>query len=329
MEMPTQRTGEDPNARLQISLAFTQSLFVFSVVFLSVVLLAMATLRGRLLHNFFNLSLCNLAIGGIIFSLLIRPGTIHEELSSAALTTGYCGFYLTFLDVETIFIPCVLITMTTERLIAIKEPENYSKRFKTPTKITLAAIPWLWGIGFGLIRNYAMADGVIAHYGTLPDDEYYNSHTHLSAVGCMIVFYDGNDHGFEIFGKIFATSIPVTLLGCGSVLLLVMFCQNKRAAHTEMDVDRPVVYPSSVIYCMILNLIMIIILVTDALTLTFVASWANPHWKICSLELLVAILALTSLSDIRRTLTTVCCCRGNQEDEDYLIPVTTTDSENA
>ena len=228
------------------------------------------------------------------------------------------------LDVESVVIAYTLIAITVERTLAVCDPYSYAKRFTTSVRALFIGLPWAAGLLYGLIRTFALTDAIIAHYGAFPDDPYYNQHSELAAGQCMLIFYTKNDHARRILGSLVDRDLPVLTLFVTSLVLVITYCRHQRAAGNDLDLDldRPVVHRGSIVFVLVLNALLTVVLIADALLEELLAAWANSHWKICVTELTVAVLALAVLPDVRRALDNIFCCQGNAADQEALITVT-------
>ena len=316
--MPTTRTPtEDPRDLLTISHVVTESIIVGCVILLSLLVIVILCMRNRLYHNLFNQFLCSVALATLIFSLFVRPGTIHEEIRDARLSQGYCGLYLVLLDIEWIVLPYTLLLMTIERVLAIRHPQSYADKMIKPARVALVAAPWVFGIFFGIIKNFAMNEDI--------QDNAANDHprpNHLAQVGCYVVAEKDIRNLQIMLGEVIGNILPIMVITLTAVILVVSFCR-RRQGSVQTDLAVPYVHSSSVLLVVIADIAMVIVLIDDAAKITRLGPWVVTHWLFSAVEILALILAITLLPDVRSATSRLCCCYDVRDEYRTLVNVNT------
>ena len=321
---PADQDGTTDNHRLDrtyVRLAL-EGVLIFSIGVLCAFMVGIILCRKRLRQRNIHILVCSMAVGGVVFSLLVRPGMLMEEMRNQQMAVSYCGLYLILLDVEMVMVPITIVMMTIEQILHLQDTDKYIG--SRAVQLSTAVLPWFLGITVGVARivlGESVTNRNVYELGT-------NSSTARSVTGrptddpewyrCAIVGSPAIINARHIVGILAGYFLPLTFLFITGILMLIIYCSRMRpselpeAAH---DTDEPDSIPTadsgSVVMVLVLNVVMIIILLVNIVLADIYDFYVIMNWPYSAVEMLTMILAMTLLTDIRRSVSRLCSINGD------------------
>ena len=196
-------------------------IFISSLIFF--VLITVILTRPQLRRCFRNHQLISAALGGIVFSLLVRPGTINVDLYiNLAPPKEYCNLFYFLSDFEVVFLPVTLLLMTTMTIVA--EKGDMEDKLKWWHKGGILIGPWMISGIFAVFRRYVL----------LYDDSYGNQYR-------PPIYYKGCEHGYVLgINRGSVITWVITLCGLTVSLFLALVVLLVRHCYTNRPRNEPV-----------------------------------------------------------------------------------------
>ena len=289
---------------------FIESTLVIAVITLSLLLLVAILSREHLRKRAFNHLLVSLAFGCILFSLLLRPGTILDEDKYQEMNKGYCWRFRLLQEAEWIFFPLTFWMLAIERLLALHKPETYTKKTGKMEMGVMIGFPWVFALVFAYGSTY---DEDITHFGPYPDDPFFDEASHFVRVKCMMIYT--HSHSSPIVAsylmKLFSCAIPVCALGITSITLIIVFFKQ-RGVKVNDNSGKLLVSTGSIILCLLMNISAVLIVLDEVIKRVIsnaeYSDTLSLHWAWAVIHLIFVLLALFVLPDVRHSTARICCC---------------------
>ena len=284
--------------------------YILLLIYLLSVLLLKRSLRGQVSHWF----VANALAANLLFSVILRPGTIYDEFDHLQIAQTYCRVYNILHHVEQITVPAMLLMFTIDRMMYVRNPDAYGQRMSMPVVLVLLLMPWLLSVVVGLVSIYGFSDSMM--YAKGESYKYENTTSLFCTHKDSHTFYTG----MLIFEAIASLLVALASL-IVTVLVVLFYLRYKRAlafsqAYSQLETEvTSYVRDATVIVC-VLNLLFLLLFVNLFLLTEFGAISLDSHAIYFLFEFFEAMFILFLLPDVRHATCELCCKRKRNESED-------------
>lgn len=298
-----------------ISLSLWLAAYIIFCLFLLILLLACKSLRNQVTHWF----IINGLVANLLFSLLVRPGTIGAEIAHRPTADIYCNFYIILHHVEQLAVPALLLMITVDRMIYVRDPDSYGQKMTTSVIVTMLALPWLLSFILGLVSVFGFSSGMMVQNlyidGNMTErfvcepevSAFYRNMMTFQAVMCLFMAL---------------ASLLVT------VLILSFCCRHRRAltynqVYSQLEAEVASFVTQAAILVCSLNLLFLAMFVCHFLIMELVDTvMIDTHVIYFLFEMFEVILWVCLLPDLRRAVSQMCCKCLDRSSEQHPLQTT-------
>ena len=248
----------------------------------------------------------NAVLANLLFSLVVRPGTVQWEIEHEQVAHAYCGAFVILHQVEQLLVPAMLLMFNVDRMMYVRDPNSYGQRMKLSVIVAMLLVPWIASLALGLISVH----GFLGEVSVSKQSSVYNRNATVHTCG---VSYEKYHNSQLIYQAVLCLILALASLMV-TVLILVFWCRFRRAAflnraYSQLEAETATSVRKAFVIVCVLNLAFLFLFISHFLIVEFLM-FLNTHLIYFVFELLEVIFFVTLLPELSSAAQRLCCrCR--------------------
>ena len=305
--------------RLDYHVPYHPYIAAITIIILAVVLLFFILSMFLLLHrDYWQFPVQKLAansmIGHFIFSLVVHPASIHNQLLYQPLGKVWCWIYYHASLGYLLITPYTLFMFTVERLVYIRNPTTHGQKFGKVSISVMLVLPWIITALLCLTINVFFDNETVTEHGG-----YSKWNENETAFTCYVVPTSGVGIQLIII-NIIGAALPLLACCIISGVALCMWCCYKRkhslgTNYALMGEPVETAVRDSVIAVSLLNFLYVVMMFFDASVSRMILPIERTG--ITFYGLIEGIVLIGTLANVRAKIRSYCkqCCRRGGENK--------------